>query len=329
MKRPPLWVWALPACVALGVLVGMRLRTPAPAPAAGGAAQVDSARSRAPAARPPDTTPVAVARLPVSEQPDTVGWGCDGGSYGPVSGWAADTLPPAPAVTVTEAGAAEASVEPTSSSASLRTAAPVPAGPGPAQELSGAAALARPLVGAVRAGGRLSYYAAWEAPPSRASLVGQWAAVGRCATGVRLDYEQPAPGLGAVRGVGRIEEGVDWSVALLVPRQHCREARARWMEARPPRATEVEAMAGLSHGEPPAAVVLDGELAWMAWPRRAVLARVREGHAVELWSATPGAGATVRLLGVWDGDGVWVSTETGGRIHRVWRVPARSRGEDG
>jgi hypothetical protein len=323
MNRPPLWIWALPACLALGLLIGARLPSPAPAPAAAGeAALADSGRSPLPA--PTDSG--APERVPL-QTPDAefVDWGWDGGSYGPVSGWAADTLPPAPAVSVVEGAAEEASAEP-NSSAAARTAAPAPAGPGPVQELSAAAGLARPLIGAVRGGGRLSYYAAWPAPSSRVSLVGRWAAVGECAGSVRLDYEQPAPGVGAVRGVGHVEEGVDWSVALLVPRQHCSEAALRWVEARAPRAAEVDRLEVLSDGQPPAAVVLDGDLVWIAWPRRAMLARVREGSAVELWSDTPGAGATVRLLGVWDGDGVWVSSEPGGRILRVWRVPVARLG---
>jgi hypothetical protein len=267
------------------------------------------------------------APRPEVEGFDSTDWGWDGGSYGSLSGpAAADTLPAAPeAALEAEAGpATEGSGGGPPSRETGRGSADPPrrSGAGPAQELGRAEAFARPLVGSVRPGGRLSFYAAWDAPASRVSLVGEWAAAGRCGVSVRVDYEQAVPGLGAVRGVGVTEAPPAWSIALLVPRQHCGAASARWREARAPRADEIAVLAGLGGGERPVMVVIEGDRIWVAWSRRAAVARIRDGRAVETWSDTAEDGASVRLLGVWDGEGVWVSSETGGRVVRVWRVPA-------
>jgi hypothetical protein len=327
MKRPPLWAWALPACVALGVLVGMRVPGIRPAPPTAGPVAVPAAATPDSVARvsPPqpasslaDTFPGAE---PESPAPDSVDWGVDGGSYGSLDGspTGADTLPAAPE---TAAGAVQGELEGAADRAVSQPPAlrEHPIG-GPAQELSTAEALARPLVAALRGGGRLSFYSGFDAPAARASLVGEWAAVGQCSRAVRLDYEQAAPGLGAVRGVGMADSSPGWSIALVLPRQHCVEGSARWRPSRPPQPAEAETFAALAGGERPAALVAVGSRTWISWPGRAMVAQIRDGRAVEVWSATAAEGASIRLLGVWQGDGIWASMETGGRVLRVWRVP--------
>ncbi|HEU4883475.1 MAG TPA: hypothetical protein VFT45_14540 [Longimicrobium sp.] len=324
MKRPPLWVWALPACVALGVLLGLRLpgaRT-APAAAAPVAAQTATTDSvgRRPRSSLADTFPGAAPELAT---PDSADWGVDGGSYGSLDGSLAggDTLPAAP-----ETAAAAVPLQGESDGAAPPAASQPPAPPartsgGPAQELSAADALARPLVAALRGGGRLSFYSAFDAPAARASLVGEWAAAGQCSGSVRLDYEQAAPGLGAVRGVGMVDDPPAWSISLVLPRQHCAAGSARWRASRVPQAEEAETFAALAGGERPAALVVIGSRAWLSWPGRAMVAQIRDERAVEVWSAAAAEGASIRLLGVWQGDGIWVSMETGGRVLRVWRIP--------
>jgi hypothetical protein len=59
---------------------------------------------------------------------------------------------------------------------------------------------------------------------------------------------------------------------------------------------------------------------WAASGRRALVARLTAGRAVELWSEAAPDGASVRLLGRWQGEGVWIAVQPGGRIARVWRV---------
>lgn len=332
MRRPPLWTWALPACVALGVLLGVRLRgAPAAAPVNADPDRADSGAVARPALPAPVHRDTSAGSDAVPVVADSADWGWDGGGYGPLSGSpTADTLP-APPVELVHAGEEEdREAEPAADTPVVapETSAPArPSGPGPAQALSLADGIARLLVGAVRADGRLSFYAAWDAPSARASLVGEWASPGRCAGAVRLDYEQPASGLGAVRGVGTAERTPPWSVALLVPRQHCAAASGKWSEPRPPRGDEVAMLASLAGGERASAVVIDGDEAWVAWPGRAARARIRGGRAVEVWSAVPADGSSIRLLGVWDGDGVWVATGAGGRVLQVWRVRARQPGE--
>lgn len=342
MKRPPLWIWALPACVALGVLLGVRLRGAPAAVPEGRARGADSVSAPPVAAPKRDTTAGGDAAAGEAEElatpseglpsvADSADWGWDGGEYGPLSSSsvvapipppAVDTLPEPP-VEAVQAGEGDQpeSAPATSPPAPAKPTTPArPSGPGPAQGLSLADAIRRPLVGAVRADGRLSFYAAWDAPSARASLVGEWASPGHCGGTVRLDYEQQAPGLGAVRGVGSSERAPPWPFALLVPRQHCAAASGKWAESRPPRGDEVALLAGLAGGERPSAVVIDGEEAWIAWPGRAVRARIRAGRAVELWSATAADGSSIRLLGVWEGEGVWVATGSGGRVLQLWRV---------
>jgi hypothetical protein len=320
MKRPPLWAWALPAAVALGLLVGLGVRPPPPAAVP---APRDCAAS--PVQPRPADPPAAVTRSePVPSDPelvpDTAAWGMDGGGYLPLDASApGDTLPAVPedasggaAEPVPAAVREEPPPEPR----------PTPgAADGPAQGLGREAAYARPLIAAVRGGGRLSFYSAWNAPAARASLAGEWARVGACAGTVRLGYEQPVGGLGAVRGAGDAAESPPWEVALVVARQHCRAAASRWRGERAPTAEEQALLAPLFPGEAPAAVVVDGNGIWASSARRAVAARIAGGRAVERWSATVPDGASMRLLGVWEGDGVWVAVETGGRVLRVWRVP--------
>jgi hypothetical protein len=329
MKRPPLWVWALPACVGVGVLLGLRVpgtRTapPTAAPVAAPTAATADSVGRVPPLQPPsslaDTFPGAAPELAT---PDSADWGVDGGSYGSLDGslTGADTLPAAPetaAGAVPLQGESEGAVPP---AVSPQPAPPARPSGGPAQELSAADALARPLVAALRGGGRLSFYSGFDAPAARASLVGEWAAVGQCSGAVRLDYEQAAPGLGAVRGVGMVDDPPAWSIALVLPRQHCAAGSAGWRAPRPPQADETETFAALAGGERPAALVVVGSRAWVSWPGRAMVAQIRDGRAVEVWSAMAAEGASIRLLGVWQGDGMWVSMETGGRVLRVWRVP--------
>lgn len=323
MRRPPLWVWALPAAVALGLLLGLRMRPdPLPPPSTPPPHSVASA-ARGPAAVPPAAAPPAPDTAESLIVADTAGWGVDGGVYLPLDGrTTGDTLPAAPEETVVRAPqAAESAL------ADAPPSAPPPPPPpprhveGPAQSLGREAAYGRPLVAAVRGGGRLSFYSAWDAPASRASLVGEWARVGSCAGVVRLGYEQVVAGLGAVRGAGEAAEAPPWDVALVVARQHCAAAASRWRTARPPSPEERALLAPLLAGEPPAAVVTDGDGIWAGSARRAVVARIAGGRAVERWAAQAPDGASMRLLGLWEEDGVWAAVETGGRVLRVWRVP--------
>jgi hypothetical protein len=321
MKRPPLWAWGLPAAVALGLLMGLRMRhapaaAPPPAPRDSAASPVQP-RSADPTAA---VTPAPPVPFELALVPDTATWGMDGGGYLPLDGPApGDTLPAAPE------DATGAKPEPVAAAIEKippPEPRPVPrAAEGPAQGLGREAAYARPLIAAVRGGGRLSFYSAWNAPPARASLVGEWARVGACAGTVRLGYEQPVGGLGAVRGVGDAAESPPWDVALVVSRQHCASAASRWRGARAPTAEEQALLAPFFPGDAPAAVVFEGNGIWASSARRAVAARIAGGRAMERWSATAPDGASMRLLGVWEGDGVWVAIENGGRVLRVWRVP--------
>jgi hypothetical protein len=192
---------------------------------------------------------------------------------------------------------------------------------GPAQGLGREAAYRRPLVAAVRGGGRVSYYSAWDAPAARSSLVGEWARVGACVGAVRLRYEQAVAGLGAVRGAGDAPEAPSWDVALVVARQHCAGAASRWRSPRAPSPEERRLLAPLFPGERPAWVAAEGDRLWAASAGRAVVAGIAAGRAVERWSAVAPEGASIRLLGLWEGDGVWAAVATGGRVVRVWRVP--------
>ncbi|HWK89218.1 MAG TPA: hypothetical protein VNP72_04460 [Longimicrobium sp.] len=173
---------------------------------------------------------------------------------------------------------------------------------------------------AVRGGGRLSFYSVWAAPASRASLVGEWSRVGRCADpAVRLGYEQAIAGLGAVRGAGQAAETPEWEVALVVPRQQCASAAQRWRPARVPEPDLSALLGPLLDGEPPRSVVVDGDRVWAASVGRAVTARLVAGQPVETWSAEAPPGSSMRLLGRWEGDGVWVAVGSGGRVVRIWR----------
>lgn len=322
MRRPPLWVWALPAAVGLGLLLGLRMRPTAPAPPTVLPRDSTAAPTEAPAAYPAAAVTLTASGVEL-ELPDTAAWGPDGGVYRPLEERAGgDTLPAAP-----EEVMATAPEPGTLTAASPPPPPPSPPPPppriaeGPAQELGREAAYARPLVAAVRGGGRLSFYAAWDAPAGRASLVGEWARVGACADPVRLGYEQPVPGVGAVRGVGAVAEAPAWDVVLVVARQHCAAASARWRRARDPSAEESALLAPLFPGDAPVAVVAEGDGIWAASARRAVVARIDAGRALERWSAAAPDGASLRLLGLWEGDGLWAAVETGGRVLRVWRVP--------
>ncbi len=127
--------------------------------------------------------------------------------------------------------------------------------------------------------------------------------------------------MGAVRGVGDVAETPPWDVVLVVARQHCAAAASRWRRARDPSAEERALLAPLFPGDAPVAVVAERDAFWAASARRAVVARIAAGRAVERWSAEAPAGASIRLLGLWEGDGLWAAVETGGRVLRVWRVP--------
>jgi hypothetical protein len=315
MRRPPLWAWALPAAVALGLLLGLQLRPVPPA------APPPSPRGSMIATPPLPAVPPAVATsFPALELPDTGTWGMDGGAYQPLDAPAyGDTLPAAPEDAAT--GSPEAALD-TPPHQPPSGPGPLPrSADGPAQGLGREAAYARPLVAAARAGGRLSFYSAWDAPAAREALVGEWARVGACAGTVRLGYEQPAGGLGAMRGTGDAAEPPAWDVALVVARQHCGAASSRWRAARAPTPEEQALLAPFLAGELPNAVVTQGEVTWASSARRAVILRRAGGRAVARWSVSGPNGASVRLLGIWEGDGVWAAVETGGRILRVWRVP--------
>lgn len=321
MNRPPLWVWALPAAVALGLLLGLRMRPETLPPPAESPPDSAARAARSPIVIPPAAAPPAADTAVTSIGADTTGWGVDGGVYLPLDG-TTDTLPAAPGEVITgatlQADSAAAGPAPSAPPPLLP---PLPRPEGPAQSLGREAAYARPLVAAVRGGGRLSFYSAWDAPASRASLVGEWAPVGFCSGAVRLGYEQVVPGLGAVRGAGAAAEVPQWDVALVVARQHCAAAASRWRSARPPSPEERALLAPLLGGELPAAVVSDGDGIWAASARRGVVARIAGGRVVERWTAQAPEGASMRLLGRWEGDGVWAAVETGGRVLRLWRVP--------
>ncbi|HEU4452820.1 MAG TPA: hypothetical protein VFR81_07155, partial [Longimicrobium sp.] len=156
MKRPPLWVWALPAAVALGLLLGLRMR-PAPLPQPPVPVPVDSAAAagRGAAASPPAAVPPAAAAPEPPFVADTAAWGADGGLYLPLDGsTTGDTLPAAPGEMV--AGAALGADPPADPAPPAPPPPPRPA-EGPAQSLGREAAYGRPLVAAVRGGGRLSF----------------------------------------------------------------------------------------------------------------------------------------------------------------------------
>ncbi|MBB4636010.1 hypothetical protein [Longimicrobium terrae] len=189
----------------------------------------------------------------------------------------------------------------------------------PAQGLTRDAALRQPLVATRRGAGRVSFYSAWDAPASRASLVGEWVSPGDCRHGVRLVYEQVAPGLGVLRGIGEAAGSPAWDVALVVPRQHCAAASSRWIAARAARPAEVAMLESLFPGERPDRVVVRGAEVWATARSRVVAARLEGGQAT-LRSATAAPdGTSVRLLGSWDGEVIWVAVEAGGRIRRVSR----------
>ena len=268
---------------------------------------------------------IAGAAAPGSDEgaaADTAAWSVDGGVYHPVGEAVfADTLPAAPAEDPAEAGGVEQRSTPGDLAEGAPAARPVAVDvDGPVRGLAREVALARPLVAAVRGGTRLAFYSAWDSPPSSASLAGAWARVGSCEATLHLGYEQAVPGLGAVRGAGSAAAPPSWDVALVVPRQHCGAAAARWRAGRAPRPEEAALLSPLLAGEPPATVVMEGDRAWAASGRRAVAARITPGGAAERWSAEAPEGASMRLLGVWQGDGVWVAVEKGGRVLRVWRV---------
>jgi hypothetical protein len=321
MNRPPLWVWALPAAVGLGLLLGLRLRL--------GTAEVPPPPATPPASEVPATVPASVDSLPgvvpATTVPDTVpspiadsaAWEAVGGAYQPLvpDPFGSPTLPVPPS----DVDSAPLPAEVTEPAADQAPPVRNPA-PGPAQELGQAAALRRPLIAVLRGGGRLSFYSAWEADATRASLVGDWGAVGACQPAVRVAYEQVVPGLGVVRGSGSASEPPPWTVAVVVPRQHCSAATARWKASRAPGADEAALLAQALGGERPTAVVRQGDRLWAASPGRVVLARADgEGLVVE-WSGRAPEGATARLLGVWDGEGVFVAVDSGGRVAQVWRA---------
>lgn len=312
-RWPPPWVWALPAAAGAGLLLGLCLRAVPAGPSPPGIA----------AARPvppPALTPQPGASRPVPPRaptPETVRWEAgDGGDYHPIT----DTLPAAPhVVTAPEAGeAGEAGGDPGLRGEDPPGPEPRPAD-GPAQGLSREAALARPLVAAAR-GRQMAYYSAWDAPAARASLVGEWAEAGTCRGVVRLRYEQAVPGLGGVRGAGEAEERPGWDLALVVPRQHCAAAAPRWRRPRVPRPQERALLAPHLGGEPPRMVLTEGGLVLAASAHRAAVVRFAGGRAVPVWSAVAPEGASMWLLGRWDGDGVWAARTPGGRVVRLWRT---------
>lgn len=324
MTRPPLWVWAVPAAVTLGLLVGLRLRPdmaavsspPSPPPAAAVSPPVPAVAD-APADPVLDTVPPVFG----AGQPaplDSAAWGAGGGAYQPLEpDPRAATLPAAPEADYDPAAA----VPREQSAAAAHDATPaVEPALGPAQELGREAALGRPLIAVGRGAGRLSFYSAWEAEGTRASLVGEWGAVGACQPPVRVAYEQVVAGLGAVRGSGSAGEPPAWTIALVVPRQHCAAATARWRGSRAPTADEALMVSAALGGDRPCAVVREGDRIWAASPQRTVAGRAVGERLLVEWSARAPEGATARLLGVWDGEGLFVAVDGGGRLARVWRA---------
>lgn len=323
MRRPPLWAWALPAAVALGLAVGVRLRPPQAVQAATPViASLPAVRARVPAVPERDSLSLDATDTPFAPVDAlTVGWGADGGGYQPLDGSAAgvDTLPGAPVQVALDTQAGGPSLPDPAPPAP----APVPVVPdGPAQDLRRDAALAVPLIAVVRGGGRLTFYSAWDAPAARAGLAGEWSAVGDCSSWVRLGYEQAAPGLGAVRGAGAAVDVPPWSVALVFPRQHCAAAGSRWTPARPAVGDETGILRPLLRNEPVTQVVRVRDRVWAASRGSLVAGHVTAaGEPAATWSAMAPTGSTARLLGVWDGDAVFVAMEGGGRVVRIWRVP--------
>jgi hypothetical protein len=322
MRRPSLVVWALPAAVALGLLVGLRLR---PDVAAVSSAQSPVAvSSPAPAIADPsaETTPDSVPSVfgtgPAAAALDSAVWGAGGGAYQPLApDPRAATLPAAPEAEYDLADAGSQDQDATAVYDATPAGRPAP---GPAQELGREAALRRPLIAVGREGGRLSFYSAWEAEGTRASLVGEWGAVNACRPTVRVAYEQVVAGLGAVRGSGSAGEPPAWTIALVVPRQHCAAASARWRGSRSPAADEAAMVSAALGGDRPTALVREGDRIWATSEHRAVVGRAVGGRLLVEWSEHAPEGATARLLGVWEGDGLFVAIDGGGRLARVWRA---------
>lgn len=319
--RPPPWAWALPAAVGLGIVLGTRLgpertRTAAPPPDSVATVRVPNIGA-VPA--PAQVSPAGESASPIAA--DTTAWGADGGGYAPLIGGPADTLPGAPE---NEDGSAAPPATDSPAPAPALAASPPRPEPArvalsPAQGLTRDAALRQPLVATRRGAGRVSFYSAWDAPASRASLVGEWASFGECREGVRLAYEQVAPGLGVLRGVGVASGPPAWDVALVVPRQHCAAASSRWIVARAAQPAEIALLEPLFPGERPDRVVVRGAEIWAATRSRVVAARLEGGQATLRWATAAPDGTSVRLLGSWDGEVIWVAVEAGGRIRRVSR----------
>lgn len=322
--RPPPWAWALPAAVGLGIVLGTRLgtertRTAAPSPDSVATVRVPNIGA---VPTPAQVFPAGDSSAPVAAETTT--WGADGGGYAPLVGGPADTLPAAPENEDAPEGAALPLASRTTAADPALAAPPPRLEPArvalsPAQGLTREAALRQPLVAIRRGAGRVSFYSAWDAPANRASLVGEYASPGDCRDGVRLAYEQVAPGLGVLRGIGELPASPAWDVALVVPRQHCAAASSRWIAARPARPAEVAMLESLFPGERPDRVVVRGAEVWATARSRVVAAGLEGGQATLRWATAAPDGTSVRLLGSWDGEVIWVAVEAGGRIRRVSR----------
>lgn len=328
MKKPPLTVVALPTMLALGIWLGARAAA-RPVEMVSLASADSAGRSEVRVA--PDSSPAPLMAganeevLPLVEEdvgaePQPGELGPDGGGYEAlVGGEVADTLPAAPSRVVDQGvGGGEADPEAGSDRGAAVPAAlpppPPPPPPSPAQDMSFGAAVSQPLVASIQGRGRVTFLAAWNAPAARAGLAGEWAPVVACSRGLRLSFEQASPGVGGMRGVGEAPDPDGPAVALVVPRQHCRRAASRWSGAGSPRAADVEATEE-SLGERAHTAKAAGGRILIATDGYAAALDASSGALV--WSEAAPEGSRVRLLGTWDGRGVWVAIR-GDRIVRVW-----------
>jgi len=348
MTRPPLWVWALPGGLAIGLVVDLSVRSRVRVEERSRPERVEALRTTGSGAarEPPPVAQVAQPAGGISTMDSSATeWGVDGGEYTSLrgNGVPIDTLPAAPAVESdsspgdvlgsvagirTAHGTPEGSRafdgafgEPAPREDGGRAVAPSDEPARPAASIGRDAAFDRPLVAALRGGGKVAFYSTWDAPGSRLGLVGEWGAVGRCGGFARMTYEQPVGGRGSVRGVGETGTGGLPVVSLMVPRQHCSAAGAFWSVSRSPVGPEVELTRSAFAGVAADAVVVERGRIWAASRQGAILLDVAGGARRVIWLAAPPPGFAMRLLGCFRGEAFFVAVEEGGsRVGGVWRV---------
>jgi hypothetical protein len=166
----------------------------------------------------------------------------------PASEVPAQRLPSAPSVLVTAMGTPDSVAPGDSASRRLeeepRRASPIPNEdrrfrPAPAQGIPRGIALRTPLLALVGAGGRVAFHdLGMRSGVEPAGLEGEWAEIGRCGTGMRLEFAMPSRASGDLRAVGRGTPGPRLAVPV-VPRQACGVAGERFARPREPGSGEV------------------------------------------------------------------------------------------